>query len=159
MSKSVKMSTFSTIILLSIVLCYQSKLSNSLKILGVFPFAGKSHFAMYERLMKELAVREHQVDVISTFPLEKPLPNYRDIDIRAVGTEFVFNNMSYTGALQLSSLVLDYLMKICGSGPCDSLGHPNIDKVLRTKKGAYDVIVMEVRVLYFFLLTRPSDAP
>lgn len=37
-------------------------------ILGVFPLPGKSHFVMFERLMKRLAEKGHNVDVATHFP-------------------------------------------------------------------------------------------
>ncbi|CAB0034905.1 unnamed protein product [Trichogramma brassicae] len=49
------------------------------RILGVFPFAGKSHNIIFESLMKGLAKRGHQVDVVTHFPLVEPLKNYNDI--------------------------------------------------------------------------------
>lgn len=142
-------------ILFYIVLCYQGELSSSLKILGAFPFPWRSHFVMYGKLMKELALKGHEVDVISAFPLVKSIPNYRDIDIRTVGMEFLYNNVNYTMYKAFRSLVVNDVVKVSGIDPCDSLNHPNVQKVLNMKKGAYDVIVMEVRDLSFArLLTR-----
>ena len=50
------------------------------KILGIFPFPGKSHFAVSSVLLKELANRGHQVTVYSPFPEKSPIPNYTNID-------------------------------------------------------------------------------
>lgn len=41
----------------------------------------KSHFSGFQPLFKELANRGHNVTVLSTFPLKKPLANYTDIVI------------------------------------------------------------------------------
>lgn len=49
-------------------------LTKSYRILGVFPLAGRSHMLMFEKLMKELAKKGHEVDVLTHFPLKKPLP-------------------------------------------------------------------------------------
>lgn len=46
------------------------------RILGLFPIQGKSHIIMFERLMKELAERGHEVDVLSHFPQKKPIPRW-----------------------------------------------------------------------------------
>lgn len=43
-------------------------------ILGVFPFNGRSHFVMFERLLKGLAAKGHKVDVVSHFPQQRPIP-------------------------------------------------------------------------------------
>lgn len=141
------MSVLKIVILCSIVLCLQSELSDSLKILAVFPYRGRSHFVMFSTLMKELAVKNHQVDVVSMFPLEKPMHNYRDIDIRADRGQMHFNNMNYTGAMQIRSFSMREIMQIIGTDLCDSLSHPNMQKVLSTQKGVYDVIIVQVSYL------------
>lgn len=51
----------------------------SARILLVHPSPSKSHLIVSKALMKELASRGHDVTVISSFPLEKPMKNYRDI--------------------------------------------------------------------------------
>lgn len=51
------------------------------RILGIFPLHVRSHMMMFEQLIKGLARRGHQVDVISSFPQIKPYPNYTDIVI------------------------------------------------------------------------------
>lgn len=57
-------------------------LADGANILGVFHFNGKSHFIMFEALMKGLAAKGHQVTVVSHFPQEKPLPNYKDLSLK-----------------------------------------------------------------------------
>lgn len=44
------------------------------KILGVFLFHGKSHYVMHEALMKGLADRGHEVDVVNHWPQKKTIP-------------------------------------------------------------------------------------
>jgi glucuronosyltransferase len=51
----------------------------SARILALFNFNGRSHFLMFEALLKELAARGHQVFVVGHFPQKKPIPNYIDI--------------------------------------------------------------------------------
>jgi glucuronosyltransferase len=65
--------------LLSIFISYGA---HGAKILGIFPFFAKSHFAVSSVLFKELANRGHQVTVLSPFPEKSPVPNYTDIDTR-----------------------------------------------------------------------------
>ncbi|XP_050344526.1 UDP-glycosyltransferase UGT5-like isoform X3 [Nymphalis io] len=50
-----------------------------LNILAVFPYEGRSHFLVFESLLKELAGKGHNLTVISYFPQENAIPNYRDI--------------------------------------------------------------------------------
>jgi glucuronosyltransferase len=49
------------------------------KILGVFPFPGKSHSVMLLPLMKELANKGHEVTVITNFRLNEKIANYTEI--------------------------------------------------------------------------------
>lgn len=51
------------------------------KILGVFPFPGKSHYIVFDSLMVELANRGHQVIVYNTFPKDFQIPNYHEVNI------------------------------------------------------------------------------
>lgn len=57
-----------------------SEVSSS-KILVVHTTPSPSHLIVGKALYKELAIRGHDVTVINTFPLEKPLKNYRDVPI------------------------------------------------------------------------------
>ncbi|GAB0093832.1 hypothetical protein DMENIID0001_090140 [Sergentomyia squamirostris] len=49
------------------------------KILLAFPTPSRSHMIFASALMKGLAAKGHDVTVMSAFPQEKPLKNYRDI--------------------------------------------------------------------------------
>lgn len=63
---------FKWLFLLSIsVFCGESA-----NILGLFPLPGKSHFVMFEALLKKLADKGHNVDVATHFPMENPPPRY-----------------------------------------------------------------------------------
>ncbi|XP_049961013.1 UDP-glycosyltransferase UGT5-like [Schistocerca serialis cubense] len=55
--------------------------SDAARILGLFNYPGKSHFLMFEEVMKALAARGHEVFVYSHFPQAKPLPNYTDVSL------------------------------------------------------------------------------
>lgn len=57
--------------------------TNSARILGIYPLPGHSHYKLGTALFKELAVRGHDVTVISPFS-EKDFPKngtYRDITL------------------------------------------------------------------------------
>lgn len=56
----------------------------SLKILGIFPHPGKSHFYFFHPILRELAVRGHDVTVISPFPDKNPPKGYHDLQIPGV---------------------------------------------------------------------------
>lgn len=67
----------------------------SSKILGIFPFAAHSHYALGSRLMKELAERGHEVTMITPYREKTPPKNYREIFLSGFveKTEGWYNNM------------------------------------------------------------------
>jgi hypothetical protein len=52
------------------------------KVLGVFPFPSRSHLIVQKALMFELARRGHEVTVVSSYPENKVIPNYTDIELK-----------------------------------------------------------------------------
>jgi glucuronosyltransferase len=53
------------------------------KVLGVFPIPARSHLMVDKALMYELARRGHEVTVVSSFPENKVIPNYTDIELKS----------------------------------------------------------------------------
>ncbi|KAK9306716.1 hypothetical protein QLX08_002634 [Tetragonisca angustula] len=132
---------------LSVVLiCTILSACHGYRILGVFPFNGKSHFMMFEHLMKSLARKGHQVDVISTFPLKKPYPNYNDMIVLPAERQFM-NNLTYN---EIDTLFRDSVVfavaSLAGNLVCEHLNNPQIQELIRNppKDPPYDVIIMEV---------------
>ncbi|CAL1675286.1 unnamed protein product [Lasius platythorax] len=117
------------------------------RLLGLFPFHGKSHFVMFEQLMKGLARKGHQVDVISTFPLKKPYPNYNDI-VKLTPPLALVNNMSYEFMqLLLSTNPVYAVATLTGNNICLNLGNPAIQELARNppRDPSYDAVFIEVR--------------
>ncbi|XP_046835900.1 UDP-glucosyltransferase 2-like isoform X1 [Vespa crabro] len=139
--------------LLWIILCMSLclTLSQGYRILGIFPYFGKSHFIMFENLMKGLIKKGHQVDVISSYPLKKPFVNYTDLVVVPVEINVV-NNISYKLANKLS--ILQKLSNIAGNNLCENLAHPKIQKLIRNppKDPPYDVVLIEVFASHCFAI-------
>lgn len=68
--------------LLFVILAFIVALVDSAKILGVFPFGGKSHYAIGEATLKALVEAGHEVTMISVFEPKQPIQNYKQIKIR-----------------------------------------------------------------------------
>lgn len=77
--------------------------SDGLRILGLFPHPGISHFHFFQPIMLGLAEKGHNVTVVSHFPEKNLHPNYKDLPLKgldlltnavdlAVSTIFVFNS-------------------------------------------------------------------
>jgi glucuronosyltransferase len=56
-----------------------SRLSESYRILGLFPHPAISHFRAFQPLLVELAALGHEVFVVSHFPFKNAPENYRDL--------------------------------------------------------------------------------
>lgn len=54
------------------------------RILGVFPYPSKSHHILGKCLLKALAKKGHQVTMMSPFPEEDLITNYRQIELTGV---------------------------------------------------------------------------
>lgn len=65
-------------------LLLQSQTSDSLNILGIFPHPAISHFKVFQPLLRELAVRGHDVSVVSHFPNNDVSENYHDFTLDTV---------------------------------------------------------------------------
>ncbi|XP_071554845.1 UDP-glucosyltransferase 2 [Temnothorax nylanderi] len=114
------------------------------RLLGLFPFQGKSHFVMFEQLMKGLARKGHQIDVVSKFPLKKPYPNYTDIVTLPMPAPLV-NNMTFEFMQQLLGANPTYIVAtLAGNELCEDLGHPAIKELARPKTPPYDAVLIEV---------------
>jgi len=99
---------------------------------------------MVEQLMKGLARKGHQVDVISKFPLKKPYPNYTDIVILPTDVHLV-NNMTYELMQQLiTSNPINAVSTWAGNELCEFLGNPEIKELSKSKNPPYDAVLIEV---------------
>lgn len=52
----------------------------SAKILGVFPMQARSHFFVGQAIMNALHEAGHDITLISPFPKQTPIENWRDIE-------------------------------------------------------------------------------
>lgn len=58
--------------------------SDALRILGIFPFPSKSHFAVGNGLIESLAEAGHDITVLSPYPKKSDRKNHRYIDASKV---------------------------------------------------------------------------
>lgn len=132
-----------------VLICTILSICHGYRILGVFPFNGKSHFMMFEQLMKILARRGHQVDVISTFPLTKPYPNYNDLIVLPAGRQFM-NNMTYDEIKTLfAGSPTHVVATLAGNDICEFLNNSQVQQLIRNPPNdpPYDAVIMEVWII------------
>ncbi|XP_047365690.1 UDP-glucosyltransferase 2-like isoform X1 [Vespa velutina] len=120
--------------------------SQGYRILGIFAFQAKSHFVMFETLMKSLANKGHQIDAITSFHLKKPFVNITELVVITPQMKLV-NNISYEQMKTLlTGLPVQAIANIGGIEVCEHLGRPEIQKLIRNppKNPPYDVILIEI---------------
>lgn len=92
---------------------------NGANILGVFPINGRSHWVVYESVMKALAARGHNVTVITSFPQKVRVPNLTEIDVSAtfpsvvnvISIDIVFKYLASVFTNQW--FIADHQLKLC----------------------------------------------
>nr|CAD7196729.1 unnamed protein product [Timema douglasi] len=77
---SLRFSTF--LILIFFFNAQMESMTYAARILGVFPVTSSSHQIVYRAVMKELALRGHELVVITPYPMRDPsIKNYTEIDV------------------------------------------------------------------------------
>lgn len=142
------------------------KWTYSFNILVMFPHPGKSHFLTFVGLFKALAQKGHNLTVISHFPLEEQIPNYRDIEI---GGFEVFLKSGVLDKLDISkldskgrfnkyfvSLILAHVADLsCNVG----LGSETVQNFLK-ENNHFDVFITESFITDCFLtVAKKLNAP
>ncbi|KAF7998051.1 hypothetical protein HCN44_009449 [Aphidius gifuensis] len=146
-------------VILLVIFITHNNYTESLRILGIFPLAGKSHFYTGEKILKSLVKKGHSVDMLSHFPQKKSIVNYTDISI-AGSIEEATNNLEFKEAIKFQPTSMKYFVEEGGNKICDLLSHKEIQLLLSKNKKTYDVIVIEIFLAPCYLaFGRHFDAP
>lgn len=119
---------------------------NAYRILGVFPFNGKSHNIVLESVMKTLASHGHQVDVVTHFPQKKVVENYTDV-ISLEGTlESIINNYTIELVSQVRDELVEFVAGPYGNRLCDFMGVKDFQNLIKNppQDPPYDLVMTEV---------------
>ncbi|XP_076655686.1 UDP-glucosyltransferase 2 [Halictus rubicundus] len=125
---------------------------NGARILGVFPYPGKSHYIVYETLMKKLAEKGHEVVSVSHFPQKKPLANFTDVDISSSLPSLV-STVSFERFKEMTTTVYDIkrFLYFCGFRICEPIFlHPEMQRIIKSKE-RFDVFLVEMFATDCFL--------
>lgn len=100
-------------------------------------------------MLKGLARRGHQVDVVSAFPLKKPYPNYTQIcEFSVEGVPKLVNNFTYTGMKGMVSNEFPAfaVANIAGNILCKGLDLPEMQKLIKNPPNdpPYDLVLTQV---------------
>lgn len=113
-------------------------------ILGVFPYPGGSHFAVFEPLMTGLAVKGHNVTVISHFPRGTSLANYEEVilDHPPASTREIFDMDNFKWWYRYLSM---HRLYVWARLYCEhAFASPSMRSFLRANNRSYDVLVVEM---------------
>ncbi|XP_037817465.1 UDP-glucosyltransferase 2-like [Lucilia sericata] len=118
------------------------KLSETAKILAIFPFPGPSQYLVVQPYLKTLASRGHEVTVINAFPQKTPIPNYRDINVpevlQYVGDVFSFVNDIHSTFSEIMGFSWYY-----STIAKDVLNNENVQKLLTSPEEQFDLLIIE----------------
>ncbi|PSN46985.1 hypothetical protein C0J52_17347 [Blattella germanica] len=116
---------------------------DSSRILALFPYNAKSHFFMYEKLLKALAARGHEVVVLGHFPQKKPIENYKDIDVRGTLPEII-NSFTLEMIDNESCMTFPYTIILEHIDMCKSvLNHTAVKELIHSQE-KFDLIISEI---------------
>lgn len=116
--------------------------SEAARILGLFELNIKSHFLMFEALLKGLAAKGHDVVVLSHFPQENPIPNYTDINIQGSLPE-ILNTFTLDFAINQRCVNLLYFIWNLNVKFCEKVyEHPEVQRLI-TSDEKFDLVITE----------------
>lgn len=78
--------------------------TNGHRILGLFPHPGLSHFHFFQPVMKALAEAGHEVTVVSHFPSDEPIENYKDESLQGA-TDGMKNFVNLEVSFKIFSII------------------------------------------------------
>ncbi|KAF4519859.1 UDP-glycosyltransferase-17 [Ephemera danica] len=126
--------------ILLITLALFSPVVNGAKILGLFGFSSQSHNNVFTALTKELAVRGHELTVVTPYPLKDPPGKYRQIEtaeIRDIVKKT--DNMTTLNMFQRFSFMTNILFNTCSQ----VLQHPELKPLLNEH---FDLILFSIAI-------------
>jgi glucuronosyltransferase len=106
---------------------------------------GKSHFDVFEPYLEELAARGHQLLVISHFPRKRPIPNYKDIDLRgAISVNETINLLSFPDMMKLGQISSAFVLSAWAAEVCEkALELPDVQRLINSDE-KFDLLIAEM---------------
>ena len=128
----------------------------SYRILGIFPFNGKSHQVIFDTLMKGLAHKNHEIDLITQFPLQNPPSNIKTI-VDLTGTiENLPDEIQFYIKPKFSLFdITNQIALVFGNDLCQLMGLKEIQDFIKNIPNVdppYDLVITEVSILIYISL-------
>lgn len=115
-------------------------LSTASRILFLFPSPSKSHLIVVKGLSTTLAERGHDVTVVSPFPLDKPMKNYRDIKVEVPEDMLKLSTLMVTKPNENLFKMLPRLMRNLFTMGNDMLAMPEFKKMMNEE--SFDLVII-----------------
>ena len=135
-----------------ILMTFYLNLCNTYRILGIFPFNGKSHNVIFDALMLGLANKGHKVDVISHYNIKNSTENLNLIINLDGSMEKTQNNYTLNDAIYFKThkgIIFD----LYGNRLCHLMGLKEMQDFIRNPPNdpPYDLVITEVKndIFYF----------
>ncbi|CAO1423125.1 unnamed protein product [Diamesa serratosioi] len=128
--------------------------TSSYKILGIFPFGSKSHFAIGKGVMKSLFDAGHEITMVSPYPRNIKIHNWRDIslmtEVQSISI-FVYSvylikepllNAFEFGSMNPVQLIF-CLYEMGAVSSNSTLAHPAVQEIINSGE-TFDAVVVEI---------------
>ncbi|XP_015113327.1 UDP-glucuronosyltransferase 2B15 isoform X2 [Diachasma alloeum] len=100
---------------------------------------------LFDALIEALAEKGHQMDVMTVYPLKKPLKNYKVVVNLERVAKHVVNQWSIEYASKLGDDVLPTLTTVYGNELCEYLALPEMQEIIKNppQDPPYDLVILE----------------
>lgn len=136
--------TMKLLTVLAVIACVIFGASGA-RILALFSSTAKSHYYVFEPLLKRLSEKGHEVVTVNHFPQKVSLSNFTDVDISGKVNLLnaiplaVFENMPKWVGIKM-------LLEVFSVSTCDTvLDHPKVKQIIQAKE-KFDVFITEIFV-------------
>ncbi|XP_065204365.1 uncharacterized protein LOC135834418 [Planococcus citri] len=125
----------------------QLKPTSCAKIFGIFPTRSKSHHSINQPIVKGLAIKGHEVTIISHFKSNDNLPNYTEILLPKPLTDWVdtvaIQNIGVGDFVGIWNYI--ELVRMMEKSSCDDvLGSEYVRRLINSNEKTIDLILVEV---------------
>ncbi|XP_050584128.1 UDP-glucosyltransferase 2-like isoform X2 [Bombus affinis] len=141
--------------LLVLLLFRQFSPAIGFNILGICPSASYSHQQPFQALMKALAVRGHNVTVISTIPSKQAIKNYEDVDLSFSYRKKDCTGLRHMGAFTLLRKNMREANELCE----EQLFSPAIEHLISRNKSFDAVVIEQLWYQCYYALVKHYNSP
>ncbi|GJQ66557.1 hypothetical protein Trydic_g4540 [Trypoxylus dichotomus] len=124
-----------------LLLAQSARDGDSANILAIAPFGVKSHYNIMEKLLRKLAARGHEVDVVTHFPSRTATPRYNEFSVRGSLPIFM-NNMTIENIKDQKFIQrLSFVIDCAGPRVCEAIFNTKVAQELRNSTKKYDLLI------------------